>query len=67
MHIQGVSAVVQQLKNLDAEAWVAAEMKIRSTGSIPGLAQWIERSGIATAKARIQSLAWEIPYATMWP
>ena len=32
-------------------------------GLIPGLVQWVKRSGVATAVARIQSLARELPYA----
>ena len=30
---------------------------------MPGLAQWIKGSGIATAVTQIQSLARELPYA----
>ena len=36
---------------------------------IPGLAQWVKRSGVVTAvvqvnaAAQIRSLAWELPYA----
>ena len=32
-------------------------------GLSPGLAQWVKGSGVATAVARIQSLAQELPYA----
>ena len=62
----GVPAVAQWVKNLTAVAWVAAE----AAGSIPGPAQWVKRSGIdvavaqATAEARAQSLARELPYAS---
>ena len=31
--------------------------------SIPGPVQWVKGSGVATAVARIQSLAQELPYA----
>ena len=41
----GILTVAQMVKNLTATAWVAEE------GSIPSLAQWIERSGIAAAAA----------------
>ena len=39
-------------------------------GLIPNPAQWVKESGVATtaayatAAAQIQSLAWELPYAT---
>ena len=33
------------------------------TALIPGQAQGVKGSGIATAAARIQSLAWELPHA----
>ena len=36
---------------------------LQSEGYIPGLAQWVKGSGIAAPVARIQSLAWELPYA----
>ena len=30
---------------------------------LPGLAQWVKGSGVVTATAWIQSLAWELPHA----
>ena len=32
-------------------------------GSVPGSVQWVKGSGVASAEAWIQSLAWELPYA----
>ena len=31
-------------------------------GLVPGLAQWVKGSAVATAVARIQYLAWELSY-----
>ena len=37
----------------------------RGVGLIPGLAQWVKGSSVATAAAQIQSMAWELPYAAV--
>ena len=55
--------MAQWVKTLTAAARVCAEVS-----SIPGLAQYVKGSGVATAVAQItaaawiQSLAWELPY-----
>ena len=57
--------MAQWVKNLTAATSVTA----RGVGSAPGLAQQVKGSGVATAAswvtavARIQFLAWELPYA----
>ena len=61
----GVPSVAQRVKDPTAVAWVAAEVQVQSPAKHSGL----KGSGIATntvevaAVVRIQSLAWEIPYA----
>ena len=51
---------------LDVAQWVKNLQWLRlcgGVGSIPGPAQWVKGSGVATAVAQIQSLAWELSYA----
>ena len=43
--------MAQRVKNLTGEARVTS------------LVQWVKGSQVAAAAARIQSLAWELPYA----
>ena len=50
--------MVQWVKKLTVAAWVAAKAWVH-----PLLAQWVKRSGVATAAAQIQALAWELSYA----
>ena len=50
-------------KGSDCSSWGCCG----GVGSIPGLVQWVKRSGLATAAvvaaaAWRQSLAWELPY-----
>ena len=50
--VQWIEILLQQLGSLQ---WPEFDL---------GLAWWVEVSGIAAAGAQIQSLAWELPYAT---
>ena len=50
--------MAQLVKNLAAAAWVLAEVQC------PGPGQRVKGSIIDTAGDQIQSLAWELPYAT---
>ena len=43
---------------------VGYESDSRGLGHCRGVAQWVKGSGMATAAAWIQSLFWELPYAT---
>ena len=49
--------MVQWVKNPTEVALVAVEARVQF------LAQWVKGCSIAAAVARIQSLAWELPYA----
>ena len=55
----GVPAVVQQVKNLTAVAWVAAETQVQSLAWHSGLK---DPAAEVAAVAQIQSLAQERPY-----
>ena len=49
MEVCGVSPVTQWVKNLTA----AAQDTVEAAGSISSLAQWVKRSGVASAAAPI--------------
>ena len=51
--------MAQWVKNPTAVARVTVEARFHH-----GQAQWVKGSSMATAVARIQSLAWELPCAT---
>ena len=57
--ILGVPATEQWVKNLTASAQVAPEVWVK----IPNLTQWVKLAFIQFM-AWIQSLAWELSYAT---
>ena len=60
---QGVSAVVQYVKNLTEVAWVAVEAWVQSPAQHSGLIGSRTAAVQTVTVARTQSLAWELPYA----